>query len=573
MTDVGPVAMNPCRENESLCSTKLAGEFMLSNHWLPLGAVLVVAGCSASSDDNPTSGDQSDGAALDDECPDDLEKTEPGLCGCGIPDADRDGDGVPDCQDDCADDEAKVEPGVCGCDEDEDGDADQIPSCQDNCPFTSNSDQRDQDGDGVGDRCDNCSAIPNPGQDDEDDDGKGDACACDPTPLPCVDGEAGGFFACKGIDMLANLSFEDFDAERGNDVWGWVDPETGIEYAIIGLENGSLFVSLEHPYCPRPVAHLATATFDNTLRDIKVYADHAFIVSEAARHGVQIFDLNRLRELSAPRSFGPGEVDARYTEVGNVHNLAIDPSAGFAYAASSDTCDGGLHMIDVRSPREPRFVGCYSEVERVHDAQCLTYHGPDREHAGREICVVFNGEVSSVSIVDMEDKRSPVELSRTAYLDPPPDPPDPPAPVDEGPTSSSYAHQGWLTEDHAFLLVTDERDERSSSGFTRTYIMDVRDLDAPSVLGVHESDTKATDHNLFNWRGRTYQANYKAGLRVLDHSDVAEGRLTEIAHFDTHPNNDEPDLDGAFGVYPFYESGLIVVSDMTRGIFVLREQR
>jgi hypothetical protein len=54
-------------------------------------------------------------------CPDDPNKTEPGQCGCGVPDTDSDGDGVAD--------------------------------CVDNCPNTANPDQRDTNGDGVGDAC------------------------------------------------------------------------------------------------------------------------------------------------------------------------------------------------------------------------------------------------------------------------------------------------------------------------------------------------------------------------------------------------------------------------------------
>jgi len=36
-------------------------------------------------------------------CPDDPDKTEPGICGCGVADLDSDGDGVPDCVDQCPD--------------------------------------------------------------------------------------------------------------------------------------------------------------------------------------------------------------------------------------------------------------------------------------------------------------------------------------------------------------------------------------------------------------------------------------------------------------------------------------
>jgi hypothetical protein len=70
-----------------------------------------------------------------DQCPDDPLKTEPGQCGCGVPDADRDGDGAADCLDQCPDDPLKIAPGACGCGTLEtDGDGDGTPDCLDSCP-------------------------------------------------------------------------------------------------------------------------------------------------------------------------------------------------------------------------------------------------------------------------------------------------------------------------------------------------------------------------------------------------------------------------------------------------------
>ncbi|MCG8404944.1 MAG: endonuclease [Phycisphaerales bacterium] len=50
-----------------------------------------------------------------DACPDDPNKTEPGICGCGVPDTDTDIDGTPDCNDLCPNDPNKIAPGSCGC--------------------------------------------------------------------------------------------------------------------------------------------------------------------------------------------------------------------------------------------------------------------------------------------------------------------------------------------------------------------------------------------------------------------------------------------------------------------------
>jgi|GEM_PF-3472827 len=92
-------------------------------------------------------------------CPEDPDKTEPGVCGCGVVEdpTDADDNGVADCTetDGCPDDPDKDAPGACGCGiPDTDGDGDGTPDCNDNCPGVGNIDQADCDGDGVGDVCD-----------------------------------------------------------------------------------------------------------------------------------------------------------------------------------------------------------------------------------------------------------------------------------------------------------------------------------------------------------------------------------------------------------------------------------
>lgn len=74
-------------------------------------------------------------AVSNDQCPDDPNKTEPGMCGCGTPDTDTDQDGTPDCNDNCPNDPAKTELGVCGCGvADTDTDSDGTLDCNDGCP-------------------------------------------------------------------------------------------------------------------------------------------------------------------------------------------------------------------------------------------------------------------------------------------------------------------------------------------------------------------------------------------------------------------------------------------------------
>ena len=92
-----------------------------------------------------------------DDCPADPDKTEPGLCGCGVPDIDTDNDGTLDCDDGCPSDPCKVDPGICGCGiADTDADGDGILNCDDNCPDDYNPGQEDDDLDDAGNACDDC---------------------------------------------------------------------------------------------------------------------------------------------------------------------------------------------------------------------------------------------------------------------------------------------------------------------------------------------------------------------------------------------------------------------------------
>jgi hypothetical protein len=113
-----------------------------------------ICGCGVSDTDSDVDGTPD---CLD-SCPADPNKTEPGTCGCGIADVDTDGDGTLDCNDNCPSDPGKTEPGLCGCGTpDTDTDGDGTPDCNDNCPDVANENQEDSDGDGVGDACDELS--------------------------------------------------------------------------------------------------------------------------------------------------------------------------------------------------------------------------------------------------------------------------------------------------------------------------------------------------------------------------------------------------------------------------------
>ena len=400
-------------------------------------------------------------------------------------------------------------------------------------------------------------AGPDAGPDGPDPDGAG-------ALVPCANGSAGGF-PCSGVDLLAHIPLHELDPTRENltdltDVWGWTDPDTGDEYALVGRDDGLAIVNVTDPVNPVPVGHLPSAAPPSGWRDVKVYADHAFVVADGAPgHGIQVLDLTRLRGLA---EFTVLDADAHYTEVSSVHNIAINEETGFAYSVGNNTggttCGGGLHMIDVRTPKSPSFEGCFAEpgtgqagTGYTHDAHCVVYRGPDADHAGREICVGSNETV--VVIADVTDKDAPALISIGSYPD------------------YGYVHQGWLSEDHRYFFQDDEADElMGNAPRTRMLVWDVTDLDDPVVVTEHFGPTGATDHNLYVSGDLVYHSNYAFGIRVIDVSDPETP--FERGFFDTHPDSDDPSFRGSWSNYPFFDSGTIVVTSAREGLFLLRLQ-
>lgn len=364
-------------------------------------------------------------------------------------------------------------------------------------------------------------------------------------PEACVDGMA-GTFPCSGVSLRKRVPAGALGGTAGNDVWGWVDSTTGAEYALMGMNNGTNFVDVSDPENPVVLGRLPTHTVASTWRDIKVYQDHAYIVADGAgNHGMQVFDLTRLRDAIPPQTF---IADLVYGDFGSAHNIAINEESGFAYAVGSNTCGHGLHMIDISIPNNPRFAGCHAEAD-THDTQCVLYGGPDTEHAGREICISSNE--NHVAVVDVTDKADPLTLATLGY------------------PQLGFVHQGWLTEDHRYFLLGDEADESRFGVRTRTHVFDVSDLDTPVHLYAYEATTRAIDHNLYVLGSRVFQANYAAGLRVLEFGALENGELDEVAFFDTRPGTDAVEFVGAWSVYPFLPSGTVLVSDTLAGLLIL----
>ena len=364
---------------------------------------------------------------------------------------------------------------------------------------------------------------------------------------PCNNGMA-GVFPCEGYDLQSQIPLTTMNSTRANDSWGWTDPMDGKEYAILCLIEGAAFIDISDPINPLYLGTLPTENNTSTWRDAKTYNNFAFIVSEDPGHGMQIFDLTRLRNVPNPPVIFTE--DAHYSGFGGAHNIVINEATGYAYGVGANVNSGGPHFVNIQDPLNPIDEGGYSGAGYCHDAQVVIYNGPDTDYTGREI--LFGSNENEVVIIDVTDKTNPFTISTVSY------------------SNVEYTHQGWLTEDHRYFLLGDEADEINLGINTRTIIFDLADLDNPLIDFEYSGPTEATDHNGFVKGSKFYLSNNAAGLRVIDITDIGNGTIVEEGYFDTHIPNDNSGYNGAWSVYPYFESGNIVISDRTEGFVLVK---
>lgn len=398
----------------------------------------------------------------------------------------------------------------------------------------------------------------------------------------CTNNLAGGIYPCNDYDLMSNIPVSVLGNTNGNpegsDIWGWTDPLNGNEYAIIALTNSTAFVNVTNPINPIFIGRLDTNAGNNFWRDVKVYNNFAFIVADqVGNHGMQVFDLKRLRtETPVNDTF---TADSIFTGVGSCHNIVINENEAIAYLVGcSSTNGGGPIFIDLAefSPGSTEtnptanYINDYTTGGYSHDAQVVTYTGPDTDYydpangiMGRQIYIGSNGNTDKVVILDVTDKNNVISINEFTYA------------------QTRYAHQGWFTEDQKYFIMGDETDEQGFGFNTKTLIFDFTDLDIDfdsaanaGLTRLYFGPERAIDHNGYVKGDKFFLANYRAGLRILDISNIDNPSLspmTEVGYFDTYPASNSASFNGTWSVYPYFNSGNIIISDIERGLFVVRK--
>lgn len=333
-----------------------------------------------------------------------------------------------------------------------------------------------------------------------------------------------------------NISFVgqlDYQAERNSNLsnlWGYTD-EFGNEYALVGVcgtgasnPGGIAVVSLADPANPEEIFFFPGPA--SIWREIKVWGDYAYVTTEASNGKLTIVDLSPL-----PQSTALNAVVWDAPTWTTSHSLFIDEN-GRLYIHGSNHGNGGVIMYDLtQDPMNPVQVGEF-DTWYCHDS----FARGDTLYAAH----IYDG---FFSIVDVSDPANPVLLGTRS-------------------TPNEFTHNTWLDASGQYLFTTDEQTNSYVGAYDVSDPTDITEVDRLRS----DNGSGAIPHNTYWLNGYTVQSYYTYGVSIYDVSDPSN--MIEVGSFDTSPFSGDG-FNGAWGVYPFFSSGLLIISDIEHGLFVL----
>ncbi|MEV6596358.1 choice-of-anchor B family protein [Actinoplanes sp. NPDC051346] len=367
-------------------------------------------------------------------------------------------------------------------------------------------------------------------------------------PMTCVDGKVDKY-PCKNVDLLSFLPQSELGGGGSSSMWYWLDTSDSNEYVLYCRSNGVSFVNVTDPLNPKYVGNLPAANGTNSSWcDIRTYQNHAYIGKDSVTHGIQVFNLTRLRGVTTTQTFTP---DAHFTGLTNSHTLWINQSTGFLYVSGANTCGKGLTIYDIRTPLTLKLAACYDREVYSHESIVVNYAGPDTRFTGREIAFNYTGQGKRFQILDVTDKSNIKVLSSVSH------------------PGASFIHQGFATSDYKHMIVNDET--ISTRGGSPDFVYNIERLDAARYVGKDVS-TRGTfvNHNGYTVGNRHFQASYRGGLRILDTTSAASARLPEVGYFDTDPASNAKGYSATWMVLPYLKNGVVAVQSIGVGLYLVR---
>ena len=332
------------------------------------------------------------------------------------------------------------------------------------------------------------------------------------------------------ITLAGRLDYQQLRNSNLSNIWGYTD-ELGNEYALIGVNGngtaepgGISVVDISDPSAPVEVFFFAGPS--SIWREIKVWNDHAYVTTEAESGGITIVDLSPL-----PQSTDLPAILWNAPDWETSHSLFIDEN-GRLYLHGADRGNGGVIMYDLtQDPMEPVEVGEFDNWY-CHDS----YARGDTLYAAHITDGFF-------SMVDVSDPASPVLLGTQV-------------------TPNNFTHNVWLDDSGDHLFTTDERPSSFVGSYDVTDPTDILRLDQlQSNVG-----SGAIPHNTYWLNDYLVTSYYTYGVTIYD--AARPDNLVLVGHYDTSPFEGDG-FNGAWGVYPFFGSQRLIISDIEEGLFIL----
>ena len=391
---------------------------------------------------------------------------------------------------------------------------------------------------------------------------------------PCTSGSAAGL-PCDSVDLLSHVGLQDVSGQppAGNDIWGFVDLNTGREYAIVGFSLGTAVFDVSDATNPREVGFIDGQSA--VWRDIKVYQyfdatagrfnAYAYVTTDGSTDGLFVIDLTGLPHSIRRVSYASDIMSAH-----NVYATNTDYSTGLSVTGEiptlivagsnlgSGASRGRFRNYSLADPTAPSFISGGTGTGYMHDAASIIITDSRKDtqcvNAGEYCEVLLDFNENQIELWDITIPTSPVLLNTggTSY------------------SNVRYVHSGWWSEDRMTVFVHDELDERDRGLQTTLRAFSVADLRNPVLQGTWSGPTPAIDHNGFVRGNRYYMSNYTRGLTVLDITDPAAPQA--VGHLDTYPGSDSTMFNGAWGAYPYFHSGNVAISDIDSGFYMAADR-
>ena len=324
-----------------------------------------------------------------------------------------------------------------------------------------------------------------------------------------------------------------------NEVWGYAARNR--EYAIIGSTSGTHFIDITDPTAPDHLHLIEGGSTGPVIihRDYHDYQGYLYAVSDEGNEStLQIMDLSFLPD-SVPVVYDSKELIRRS------HNIFIDTSSAILYCCT--TAGESLPLVQLRTfdlsiPTQPELIRSYTDIGDF-------ILGDAHDIFVRNDTAYINAGNFGMVVADFSDPLEPIELAALSTADYP---------------DSGYNHSGWLSADGTTYVLADETWNRAVK------IMDVSSLPDIEVTSLVDADNESIfsiPHNEIIHNNFLYVAYYYDGLQVYDIAKPDDPK--RIMHFPTSKLAPRRSFEGAWGVYPFLDSGVILVSDMQEGLLII----